>query len=183
MGYSPWGHKRVGHDWVTKQRFLSFPPTTVPIFLSYTHTQTRTHRKLKCLLVLYFFRIWCIFLMSFHDLFYITSWSFPGGSEVKVSACNAGDLGSIPGSGRSPGEGNGNPLQYSCLENPMDGGAWWATVHGVLKSRTRLSNFTFTFCITDQSLTLLSFAWFLLCHYCDRLSFFYLGTVFSLKRI
>ena len=49
---------------------------------------------------------------------------FPGGSEVKVSACNVGDLGSIPGSGRSPGEGNGNPLQYSCLENPMDGGAW-----------------------------------------------------------
>ena len=51
---------------------------------------------------------------------------FPGGSEVKVSACNAGDLGSIPRSGRSPGEGNGNPLQYSCLENPMDVGAWWA---------------------------------------------------------
>ena len=57
-----------------------------------------------------------------------------GGSEVKASACNAGDLGSIPGSGRSPGEGNGNPLQYSCLENPMDRGAWWATVHGVTKS-------------------------------------------------
>ena len=67
---------------------------------------------------------------------------FPGGSEVKASACNAGDLGSIPGSGRSPGEGNGNPLQYSCLENPMDGGAWWATIHGVAKSRTRLSDFT-----------------------------------------
>ena len=48
---------------------------------------------------------------------------FRGGSEVKASACNAGDLGSIPGSGRSPGEGNGNPLQHSCLENPMDGGA------------------------------------------------------------
>ena len=49
---------------------------------------------------------------------------FPGGSEVKASACNAGDLGSIPGWGRSPGEGNGNPLQYSCLKNHMDGGAW-----------------------------------------------------------
>ena len=49
---------------------------------------------------------------------------FPGGSEVKVSAWNSGDLGSIPGLGRSPGEGNGNPLQYSCLENPMEGGAW-----------------------------------------------------------
>ena len=67
---------------------------------------------------------------------------FPGGSEVKASACNAGDLGSIPGLGRSPGEGNGNPLQYSCLENPMDGGAWWATIHRVAKSRTRLSDFT-----------------------------------------
>ena len=70
---------------------------------------------------------------------------FPGGSDSKASACNAGDLGLIPGLGRSPGEGNGNPLQYSCLENPMDGGAWWATVHGVAKSRTRLSHFTFTF--------------------------------------
>ena len=56
---------------------------------------------------------------------------FPGGSDGKESACNAGDLGSIPVSGRSPGEGNGNPLQYSCLENPTEGGAWWATVHGV----------------------------------------------------
>ena len=55
------------------------------------------------------------------------------GSEVKASARNAGDLGSIPGLGRSPGEGNGNPLQYSCLENPMEGGAWWATGHGVTK--------------------------------------------------
>ena len=67
---------------------------------------------------------------------------FPGGSEVKASACNVGDLDSIPGLGRSRGEGNGNPLQYSCLVNPMDGGAWWATVHGVAKSRTRLSDFT-----------------------------------------
>ena len=60
----------------------------------------------------------------------------PGGLEGKVSTCNAGDPGSIPESGRSPGEGNGNPLQYSCLENPMDGGAWEAAVHGVTKSRT-----------------------------------------------
>ena len=68
---------------------------------------------------------------------------FPGGSEVKASACNVGDLGLIPGLGRSPGEGKGNPLQYSCLEDPMDGGAWWATVHRLPKSRTRLSNFTY----------------------------------------
>ena len=67
---------------------------------------------------------------------------FPGGSEVKASAWNAGDPGLIPGSGRSPEEGNGTPLQYSCLENPMEGGVWQATVHGVAKSRTRLSDFT-----------------------------------------
>ena len=58
---------------------------------------------------------------------------FPHSSVGKESACNAGDLGSIPGLGRSPGEGNGNPRQYSCLENPMDRGAWWATVHGVTR--------------------------------------------------
>ena len=61
---------------------------------------------------------------------------FPGGSEGKASFYNAGDRCSIPGSGRSPGEGNGNPLQDYCLENPMDRGAWWATVHGVTKSWT-----------------------------------------------
>ena len=70
---------------------------------------------------------------------------FPGGSEVKAPACNAGDLGLIPGSGRSTGEGNDNPLQYSCLENPMDREAWCATVYGITKSQTQLSNLTFTF--------------------------------------
>ena len=61
---------------------------------------------------------------------------FLGGSEDKASACDAEDPSLIPRLGRSPGEGNGNPLQYSCLENPMDRGAWWAAVHGVAKSRT-----------------------------------------------
>ena len=69
---------------------------------------------------------------------------FLGGSEDKASACNAGDPGSIPGLGRSPGEGNDNPLQYSCLENPMDRGIWRATVHGVAKSWTQLSDFIHT---------------------------------------
>jgi len=64
--------------------------------------------------------------------------NFPGGSDGKKSACHAGDLGLIPRSGRSPGEGNGYPLQYSCLENSMDRGAWWATVHGVTKNWTWL---------------------------------------------
>ena len=65
---------------------------------------------------------------------------FPGGLDSKESACDSGDVGSIPGSGRSPGEGNGNSLQYSCLENSMNRGAWQAIVHGVSKSWLQLSN-------------------------------------------
>ena len=68
--------------------------------------------------------------------------NFPGGSDGNESACNAGDLGLIPGLGRSPGEGNGTPLQCSCLENSMDGGARQTTVHGITASWTWLSNFT-----------------------------------------
>ena len=63
-------------------------------------------------------------------------WDFPGGSMVKSSFANAGDAGSTPGSRRSPGGGHGNPFQYSCLENPMDRGAWQATVHGAAKNQT-----------------------------------------------
>ena len=66
--------------------------------------------------------------------------SFPGGSDSRESACTAGDLDTIPGLGRSPGEGNGNLLQYSCLENSMDREAWWVTIHGVTKSWTQLSD-------------------------------------------
>ena len=65
---------------------------------------------------------------------------FPSGSQVKNPPANAGDAGLIPGPGRSPRDGNGNPLQYSCLGNPMDRGAQWATVHGVTKSQTQLSD-------------------------------------------
>ena len=74
------------------------------------------------------------FGQMYNDIFHLVICDFPGGSDGKVSAYNAGDPGSIPGSGRSPGEGNGNPLQYSCLENPMGGGAWWAAVHEVAES-------------------------------------------------
>ena len=71
---------------------------------------------------------------------------FPDGSGGKESACNAGDPGSIPGLGRSPGEGNGYPLPFSCLENSRDRGAWWATVYGITKSWTQLNNqHSFTF--------------------------------------
>ena len=76
---------------------------------------------------------------------------FPGGSGVKASAPSVGDPGSIPGLGRSPGEGNGNPLQYSCLEIPVDGEAWWATVHRVAKSQTRLSDFTYLHGLNSQA--------------------------------
>ena len=65
------------------------------------------------------------------------SMGFPGGADGKEVDCNAGNLGSIPGSGRSPEEGNGYPLLYSCLENPMGGGAWWAALLGAAKSRTQ----------------------------------------------
>ena len=75
------------------------------------------------------------------------SLGFPDGSDGKEPACSAGDPGSIPGSGRSPGEGNGNPLQYSCLENSIDRGGWWAAVLGVAKSRTWLVVFNNGVCV------------------------------------
>ena len=68
------------------------------------------------------------------------SGGFPGGLDSQESAHNVGDRSSNPGSGRSPGEGNGNPLQYSCLKNSVDRGAWWVIVHGVTKSQTQLSD-------------------------------------------
>ena len=85
---------------------------------------------------------------------------FHTGSDSKVSVYHAGDLGSIPGWGRSTGEGNGNPLQYFCLENPMDRGAWQATVRGVAKSRTRLSGFTFILAQMVKNLPTMQETWF-----------------------
>ena len=90
------------------------------------------------------------FAISFSNIYmcvcmyiYIYIWQgFPGGSDSKASVYNVGDPDSVPGLRRSPGEGNGNLLQYSCLKNSVDGVAWKATVHGIAKSRTRLSNFT-----------------------------------------
>ena len=85
--------------------------------------------------------------MAYHLGFFILLIGFPDGSVGKESVCNTrdtGNRGSIPGSGRPPGEGNGNPLQDSCLENPMDRGAWQTAVHEVAKSQTRLSKYTTT---------------------------------------
>ena len=82
--------------------------------------------------------IFTIFLIILLPV-YIYPLVFTGGSDNKESTHKAGDLGLIPGSGRSPAEEDGYPLQDSCLGNPMDRGAWWATVHGVAKSQTRLS--------------------------------------------
>ena len=84
-------------------------------------------------------RIYSLLLFSLHlYLLFLknTIWDFPGGSDGKESACNAGDPGSTPGLGRSPGDWNDNPPQYSCLENSMDRGTWQATVHGVSKSQS-----------------------------------------------
>ena len=99
--------RRVAHDWATEQQQQQGKDL---------EDVQRDHSHFKVL--------------------FLSIWDFPGGSDGKASTYNAGDLGLISRSGRSPGEENGNPLQYSCLENPMDRGAWQATVHGVAKSQT-----------------------------------------------
>ena len=88
-----------------------------------------------------------VLLANYYSESFWDQLSIPGGSDDKAPAYNAGDPGLSPGSGRSLGGGHDNPLQYFCLENPMDGGSW--PVHGVAKSWTRLSDFTFTFCTKD----------------------------------
>ena len=91
------------------------------------------------ILLLWLSICFCLFVCTHthtHTHIYIIYKGLPGGSDGKDSACNAGDQGLIPGSGRSPGEGNGNPLLYSCLKNPTDRVILWATVHGVAKSQT-----------------------------------------------
>ena len=115
------------------QRLLHFSPIVRRINLGINH---KTFQKDLgcCLLVL----ILIFFFFFFY--YYLCFRGFLGSSNRKESVCNAGDRGSIPGSGRSPGERHSNPLQYSCLENSVDREAWWATVHGLTKSRTPLSD-------------------------------------------
>ena len=120
----------------------------VPLFLPAQHPFTISFPPL-----------WLLILppWSWGDLLHIREiLDFPGGSDSKVSAYSVGDPASIPGSGRSSGERNGNPLQYPCLENPMDGGAWYATVYGVAKSQTQLSDFTFLSFVMNELWDVLS---------------------------
>ena len=110
----------------------------------------QTQEKVLNIQVFLCLKLWKTITQRGLRIFLTSSWinqeqGFPGGSNGKESACNVGDPGSIPRSERSPGEGNGNPLQCSCLGNPMDRGVWQAIVHGVSKSWTQLSNFIFTF--------------------------------------
>ena len=118
----------------TKEAFIGF--NNILDFPS-SSTGKRTHLQCR--------RSWfdsCVrkFSRRRHRLPTPVSLSFPDGSDSKESACNVGDLGSTPGMEKSPGGGHGNPLQYSCLENHMDRGAWQATVHGITKSQTQLND-------------------------------------------
>ena len=130
FGLQSMGSQRVGHDWVT---FISL------------HFSTSHASKFYLWNILNVIKVFWKRYKSIHNYFIIfltlnSGLVFPGGPESKESACNAGDLGLVSGLGRSPEKGNGNPLQYSCLENPMNKGAWRAIVHVFAKSLTRLRN-------------------------------------------
>ena len=120
---------------------IFFIHASIDVHWCFFHSLTIVNNAAMNLEVCFKFMFTFIFSYIYPKVKFLGHNGFPGGSEVKASACKAGDPGSIPGSRGSPGEGNRNPLQYSCLENPMGGGAWWATVHGVAQSRTRLSDF------------------------------------------
>ena len=106
-----------------------------PVFILKMKEDSFLRQKQRVVYKVYWTFIWAWVFMTC-----LTEHELPSWLSSKESSCNAGDVGSIPGLGRSPGGGNGNPLQYSCLGNPMDTGAWWATVHGVTKSWTQLSD-------------------------------------------
>ena len=106
----------------------------------FKHTGQLKEQYNTHLYIIYLFKSVVVSILHVYSVsLYRNIQGFPGCSDGKESACNAGGLGSISGLGRSPGEGNGNTPQYSCLENSMDRGAWWATIHGVTKSWTLLS--------------------------------------------
>ena len=134
------GSLRVGHDWATSLSLFTFPASekemaTHSSVLAWRIPGTGEPGGLPSMGSHRVGHDWSDLAAGGHG-----NLGFPGGSDSKESAWNAGDLGLIPGSRRSPGRGNGNPLQYSCLEHSMDRGAWWAVLHGVAKSWTWLSN-------------------------------------------
>ena len=124
-----------GHRWKEDERVCKH---------MYIHIYTHTYIYSVMILLMSLSTVFKISRIDF-NIFSFSCFTSLVAQILKVSTCNAGDLGSIPGLGRSPGAGNGNPLPYSCLENPMDRGAWWAAVRGVAKSQTRLSDFIFLF--------------------------------------
>ena len=120
--------------WSCKYVVFQFVSMWVTLILEYWTKDFCDYIHVLLYRVFFFFgNVFSWFLRVFFE-------GFSFSSVNKESACSTGDLGSIPGLGRSPGDGNGNPLQYPCLENLMDTGAWWAAVHGVAKSRARLSD-------------------------------------------
>ena len=135
-----------GFWWFQSELFNRFIPVTPPTLIVKKKTKlfvefpSKTQKIiLNTLVVANQFEVKFSLNQLYWGIVYVL-YGFLGGSDGEESACSAGDLGLIPGLRRSPGEGNGNPLQYYCLENSMDRGTWWATIHEVTKSHTRLSN-------------------------------------------
>ena len=147
--YSAWANEPWVFKWVTAIGVNFYP--LKDHLLVYNHLQKKKNNWQYMLRLIYIY---------IHIL-YVKAEAIDANAGLlrqhsgKESACNARDPGSIPGSGRSPGEGDGNPLQFSCLGNPMDRGAWWATVCGVVKSRTRLSTHVMRLVHIEPNISLL----------------------------
>ena len=133
-----WGMARL----FFKESTPFYIPSNSMLMFQFLHTLINTYYYVFLITVILVDVEWYLFVVSI--CIFLKTTGFPDGSDSKKSACNAGDVGSVPGLGRSPGEGNGSPLQYSCLKSPMDRGAWRVTVHGIAESQIGLSNHTTT---------------------------------------
>ena len=144
--FEHWGQQGLCHLLASREGVeVNVRPEAIDLYpgdpaLTSVLEQRWSHRGYVC----FCFSSFSLFYLFFKKSVYPPPSRFPGGSEVKNPPANAGDMALIPASGRSPGEENGNPDQYSCLENPMDRGAWQAAVHGVAKSWTLLSDWAHT---------------------------------------